>query len=1444
MDDEELSDVDSISTTSTAVAESYIIDKILADRKTHNGKQWLVSWAGYDLSECTWEPRSSFNDDFGLEEWKIRKKRGEAPSPARIKEIEVLMNQRILAKNDRSRRRAAKRKRLAAKRKKLLQASRTTSYDKSSPKKKRRRLVQRASSKAVTIDSDHSADEVDRGSNSDFARRPVGNAVATISKHAADGDDSDVLPAKKLSDSGSFSRLQSPPQPDPNNDDYDFPQANQHSEQGARSLPSSPGGSDLVDIPLESYGSIVAQLLTSIPEHATPDKSPGHATTNVITEVLADGTQSSAGASNADERGSVNSESTMLFASTAVGAEKIPANPVQDELSEVGTEIGTNAEKPTNHATLKSTAHAHRNTAAGWTQSEIPADDSPLALIGDQQSNLSAVPDHVIWSGQAVVKSPVEDLDREQTQAMDEDTQDFRHTSNAMDEDGDEYDNHHTVKAVKTNGHRPKPITDAQSSVTSAKDYDAARGSMFGSDAESTRRRSHSHGPFIMDESSDDESRDSGEVSETGPVRRDSDSGQSSVHPDTTKPGQQPRPVRTTSIPGNDPKPTFKPIAMTSNAAKVRSRSIVDGTTVKQPTGPLFKNLSTENRFKKYGRENERAPDADSLTFVDAKTGQTTTSVFRRDLSPTLTGPQRDSSLPRRLSQPSETEQDETRPVRVPEKENVEDDRNSSASLSTVQSRNQISIPSHAEKTNPDWVRQNVECRLWLKHGSCKFGDSCRFAHHYCELLQPKEPRVCSFWQKGKCHLPVWQCLYHHGFQDPITGEFPDKDQNRRPHVDTSSEDGLKENASNNSAWSKWVSRKDITCRYWLLGTCRETATGCKFAHEQRDQVVSKRKRTCKSWLAGRCPHSDAFCAFYHCRPNSNDEEDFGIRNFRTCEAWKAGRCLLAEDKCPAYHCFWSRNADGIRNSADDDQHIESEDPPVDTITLPAVNITWSNGSEFVVSYLIQEGRPGIPPRSRIAIRADCPSGKHPALVNSSQQPVSRGMIYRGPIARDNMQFDNWVAYLEENDLDAVGTLDGAIVVISSAKPSASANIGLNTFLTFSIFEQNTLVSADVSPEVTLQKTSENDMFRAWAKFDIDHIFAQYKGKPSKKIVFLMIPNAYEAEIYALSRYLKLNQVTVFLPDSTSAWDEFIRAHKDPKLEGERGGCVLWHPSVSNYWQVPKMLFALWRSNINFFRLDVFDPIDEIRSTCTRIFPRGLALLVTDDAIIHEAHYTLDLIEHFHRGVFQTPTCDRKNRLFFRPGILDFVMGLGLAATDNSKKELYFRMTQLLHDLLRPWTHPKDPAPFDAEPLIVSSDEGTNYPLVEYASSWGEHPKRATYLLVQVFVLWSLTQVEDLRRFGVIVPLRVKHPNHEDSDSDMEDSEPDAYVPRSPATPKTPRRDSSPSRRHSNASTGHRTDRDARISFWAKKYQHVWFLSAERWMQDQKDSKKEAKSSK
>jgi hypothetical protein len=60
------------------------------------------------------------------------------------------------------------------------------------------------------------------------------------------------------------------------------------------------------------------------------------------------------------------------------------------------------------------------------------------------------------------------------------------------------------------------------------------------------------------------------------------------------------------------------------------------------------------------------------------------------------------------------------------------------------------------------------------------------------------------------------------------------------------------------------LSRKQITCRFWMKGTCKRSDEECKNAHTWTGHLAPKIALVCRFWANGNCAYSDEECEYYH----------------------------------------------------------------------------------------------------------------------------------------------------------------------------------------------------------------------------------------------------------------------------------------------------------------------------------------------------------------------------------------------------------------------------------------------------------------------------------------------------------------------------------------------------------------------------------------------------
>lgn len=287
-------------------------------------------------------------------------------------------------------------------------------------------------------------------------------------------------------------------------------------------------------------------------------------------------------------------------------------------------------------------------------------------------------------------------------------------------------------------------------------------------------------------------------------------------------------------------------------------------------------------------------------------------------------------------------------------------------------------------------------------------------------------------------------------------------------------------------------------------------------------------------------------------------------------------------------------------------------------------------------------------------------------------------------------------------------------------------------------------------------------------------------GKTLDKVVFLMFPSDRPYEQHLVTAYLHSLGATVFSATTPGAWQYFVQKLKS--------GVVIFHSSVYNYWQIPNFSRVL-RQGINIFELGV-DEASQPQSagyTCTRLFPHGSVLLITDDVFIYHPQRALSILEKCRSDHEGKPAGARNDRIIGRPGLKQWLFEL-MDMPDHSRADntpsngsqvdrikLYYTVCEILT--------PGDGMIVPEDCLIVSPpvEEMPSYPPM-----WDTDQGKATDYLVNWFAGWCVGEKERFRRFAIC---------HRGRD-------------------------------------GAHAEADRAAKSWMKEYQHVRVLSPSQWQQE------------
>lgn len=281
------------------------------------------------------------------------------------------------------------------------------------------------------------------------------------------------------------------------------------------------------------------------------------------------------------------------------------------------------------------------------------------------------------------------------------------------------------------------------------------------------------------------------------------------------------------------------------------------------------------------------------------------------------------------------------------------------------------------------------------------------------------------------------------------------------------------------------------------------------------------------------------------------------------------------------------------------------------------------------------------------------------------------------------------------------------------------------------------------------------DICRKELKLDGDRIFAGLE-KTLDKNVFLMFSSRMTPEVQILTAYLLSLGATVYHADIPGSWELYkIRS---------KTGVVLFHPSMNQYWQIPNLHLLLHGGHYNFFQLGIHlswtDGSDPGTSySCTRLFPQGGLLFITDDVFEFHPKAAAQVLEMFFEEADRKAVGLKNDRVLTRPDLREWLLDLvdkyaveDKAKINNDRLRLYVAASKLLPDSVD-----EDPYSLNADlPLLISP------PLAElptYPKRWDQDEESATDYLVEWFAgktkLFGLLYIAHTnQRFDRLVPFQ------------------------------------------------------------------------------------------
>ncbi|EMC96720.1 hypothetical protein BAUCODRAFT_24435 [Baudoinia panamericana UAMH 10762] len=881
------------------------------------------------------------------------------------------------------------------------------------------------------------------------------------------------------------------------------------------------------------------------------------------------------------------------------------------------------------------------------------------------------------------------------------------------------------------------------------------------------------------------------------PSRLPSSIAKTSLLPEIAPSGR--RVLPTTSAPTaatkSVPQPASKPVGTAKRTTNIfasfgdvkqrRRRPRVSGETPKDSDILKFRNLSTQNRFQKYSR-NEKAPDLNALTIIDPKTGVAEPSrvapsaIAASASTPARKGPQGIHSAYGRARSPSWSERRKSlTPPSGP-------------------------IPPQSAPFSPGKPQQQPT------------------SSHSPPVRKPPGFRpkvVCWHWLNGDCRAPAGQCSFAHEPIDPkdhMSKFLPNEQQHSPPPPDLASQQlGL------GAPQGPRPPTSEVTCFFWLRGKCRFSAEECNFAHRDtgvyatNEAVKASMMRhvqckdiTCYYWQQGSCTKPDDQCEFAHqWMPQLASQPG----------TFKKGFVLLPSAQAPATEAGIMLNAMSPSRTPDgmavDGEQQKDNIPFPPTKSLPPqpvepLSATWEK-PERLVRFDVPEEVASLPktvaietgvlPATLQIVSAGTGSSMtiyaelHTSYTSAFERifyPIKKGiylMLDRMVTAKD---VEVWLAQLvaEEGEWPAgsivpkQNSLPDAAKLAECGKLFGSGFVSLQDLFTLVVYPSGhddwrffdvphvpsaanaslrfrllpplssippTLASEGVDSTTSLELSASVVVANQLLGLNHERILVEKEGRPADTEVFLAWPEERGAELHVLANYFQSLQCKVYTSDTRGAWSYFRHNRQD----NDRG-LIIVHPTTP-FWVMSSLHKYLTRcGRVRVFSIGVqrtlyMQPDDPANFSCERLFPHGKVTFITDDVFVYHPEKASEVIRTFLDLHKDKPPGGELDKIAVRPGIKDWLQGLMVEKlTDRGRQD--DRYVQVYLDICR-LCPPEGEDPFNP-PNPLASSQLVSFPPEEMPSFqglWDRDEEAATGCIVDWFAGWAAVNAQKFRRFLV-----------------------------------------------------------------------------------------------
>ncbi|KAL8702507.1 MAG: hypothetical protein Q9201_004322 [Fulgogasparrea decipioides] len=296
--------------------------------------------------------------------------------------------------------------------------------------------------------------------------------------------------------------------------------------------------------------------------------------------------------------------------------------------------------------------------------------------------------------------------------------------------------------------------------------------------------------------------------------------------------------------------------------------------------------------------------------------------------------------------------------------------------------------------------------------------------------------------------------------------------------------------------------------------------------------------------------------------------------------------------------------------------------------------------------------------------------------------------------------------------------------------------------------------TAEPALAVGREEVPVNAVLRGQFDLDFQRLVAQSNDKDGSRTrdtnkFFMVFPSAAQEEFDLVVQWLRANRpVEIYRQEDPGAWDYFC---KSVEL-----GVIICHAAFYDYWAMPTLNYLLRKSISMFnFSLEPMSPLGP-DPHLIRLFPAGMAILLTDSLFLLRPTQAAQILAWFR--LFALPTKPSGSwKICTRPAIGEWLLQLQEAFSYPHGKEYiscYGEILRLLpNDMTSEWDHklPKDTAPVACMGHGVSGFDqqlGTN--ISKLADLKDKALYRNDVTLTSWFAGWAMMKQEKFRRFHVV----------------------------------------------------------------------------------------------